>query len=137
MVDRVRRARTLHWCVGSGQPTLTAVLVHHKGVYENTYTRTTGFGLYVRVKLTLEPLGPPSVTMSPKAFARFDDHGGANDEYYVAVNSGATSALQEAEAGGTVTILDVEYAPTHTSPDDVRLASSIAVHNALRKASGW
>jgi hypothetical protein len=111
--------------------------MHHEDVYENTYTRTSGFGLYVRVKVTLEPLGPPSVTMSPSAFSRFGEHGGGSDEYYVAVNSGATSALREAEAGGAVTILDVDYAPAHTSPDDVRLASSIAVHNALRKASGW
>jgi hypothetical protein len=111
--------------------------VHHEGVYENTYTRTNGFGLYVQVKVTLEPLGPASVTVSPNAFWRFDDNGDANDEYYVAVYSGASSALQEAEAGGAVTILDVDYAPTHTSPDDVRLASSIAVNNALRKASGW
>jgi hypothetical protein len=106
-------------------------------VYENTYTRTTGFGLYVQVKVNLEPSEPPSVTVSPNAFWRFSDHGGANDEYYVAVNSGATSALREAEASGAVTILDVDYAPTHTSPEDVRMASSIAVHNALRRASGW
>jgi hypothetical protein len=111
--------------------------MHHEGVYENTYTRSSGFGLYVQVKVTVEPLGPPSVTVSPNAFSRFGDHGGAKDEYFVAVNSGATSALQEAEAGGAVTILDVDYAPAHTSPDDVKLASSIAVRNALRKASGW
>jgi hypothetical protein len=43
--------------------------------------------------------------------------------------------LHEAEAGGAVTIIEVDYAPAHTSPDEVRLASSIAVHNALRKAS--
>ena len=120
-----------------GQPTPTPVLLHHKGVYENTYTRTSGFGLYVRVKITLDPLGPPLVTVAPNAFSRFDDHGGAKDEYYVAVNSGAMSALRKAEAGGAVTILDVDYDPIHTSPDDVKLASSIAVHNALRKASGW
>jgi hypothetical protein len=106
-------------------------------MFENVYTRTSGTGLYVQVKVTLDPLGPQSVTISPNAFWRFADHGGADDDYYVAVNSGATSALQEAGEGGTVTILDVDYAPTHTSPDEVRQASSIAVHNALRRASGW
>ena len=106
-------------------------------MYENTYTRTSGFGFYVRVKVTLVPHGPPSVTVAPNALSRFGDHGGAKDEYHVAVNSGAASALREAEADGAVTILDVDYDPIHTSPDDVKLASSIAVHNALRKASGW
>jgi hypothetical protein len=110
---------------------------HHEDVYENTYTRTSGFGLYVQVKVTLEPSDPSSVAVSPNAFWRFGDHGGAYGEYYVAVKSGATSALREAEAGGAVTILDVDYAPAHTSTEDVKLASSIAVHNALRKASGW
>jgi hypothetical protein len=110
--------------------------VQHEGVYENSYTRTSGSGLYVRVRITLALLGPTSVTVSPNAFARFGDQGAADDEYYVAVSSGAMAALLEAEAGGAVTILEVEYAPGRTSPDDVRLASSIAVHNALRKASG-
>ena len=134
MVRGIRWAGTHH---ERARPTPTSILVQHESVYENSYTRTTGSGLYVRVRITLAPLGPPSVTVSPNAFARSDDQGGADDEYHEAVNSGATSALQEAEAGGAVTILEVEYAPAHTSPDDVRLASSIAVHNALRKASGW
>jgi hypothetical protein len=111
--------------------------MHYEGVFENAYTRTSGTGLYVQVKISFDPRGPKSVTVSPNAFSRFEDHGGAEDEYYVAVQSGATSALQEAEEGGVVTILDVDYAPIYTSPDEVRLASSIAVHNALRKASGW
>lgn len=112
-------------------------MVHHEGVYEITYTRTSGFGLFVRVRVSLEPGGPPSVTVAPNAFARLGDPGGADDEYYVAVSSGTASALREAESGGAVTIVDVEYAPTHTSPEDVMQASSIAVRNALRKASGW
>lgn len=111
--------------------------MHHEGVFENVYTRTSGTGLYVQVKVTFDPLGPRSVTVSPNAFWRFEDHGGSDNAFYVALHSGATSALQEAEVGGAVTILEVDYAPTHTSADDVRLASSIAVHNALRKASGW
>jgi hypothetical protein len=109
--------------------------MHHEGVFENVYTRTSGTGLYVQVKVSFDPDGPQSVTVSPNAFWRFADH--AEDEYHVAVHSGATSALREAEEGGAVTILEVDYAPTHTSADEVRLASSIAVHNALRKASGW
>jgi hypothetical protein len=113
------------------------LLMHHGGVFENVYTRTSGTGLYVQVKVSLDSLRPRSVTVSPNAFRRVAENGGAHDEYYVAVHSGATTALEEAEAGGAVTILEVDYAPTHTSPDDVRLASSIAVHNALRKASGW
>jgi hypothetical protein len=111
--------------------------MHHGGVFENVYTRTSGTGLYVQVKVSLDSLRPRSVTVSPSAFWQFAETGGTHDEYYVAVFSGATTALEEAEAGGAVTILEVVYAPTHTSPDDVRLASSIAVHNALRKASGW
>jgi len=111
--------------------------MHHESVIENVYTRTNGTGLYVQVKISFDPLSPQSVTVSPNAFWRFADHGGADDKYLVAVHSGATSALQEAGEGGAVTIIDVDYAPTHTSPDEVRLASSIAVHNALRKASGW
>jgi hypothetical protein len=110
--------------------------MHHGGVFENVYTRTSGTGLYVQVKVSLDPRGPLSVTVSPDAFWRFTQHGGADDEYHLAVHSGAISALQDAEEGGALTILDVGYAPTHTSPDEVRLASSIAVHNALRKASG-
>ena len=109
--------------------------MHHEGVFENVYTRTSGTGLYVQVKISLDPLGPQSVTVSPNAFWRFAD--GVDERYHVAVHSGATSALQEAEAGGSVTIIEVDYASAHTSPDEVRLASSIAVHNALRKASGW
>jgi hypothetical protein len=112
-------------------------VVHHEGVFENMYTRTSGTGLYVQVKVSLDPLGPRSVTVTPNAFRRFAETRSADDEYYVAVHAGATTALEETEAGGAVTILEVDYAPTHTSPDDVRLASSIAVHNALRKASGW
>ena len=111
--------------------------MHHRGVFENVYTRTSGTGLYVQVKISLDPLGPPSVTVSPNAFRRLADHRGADDEYYVAVQSGARSALQESQEGGAVSILEVDYAPGYTSPDEVRLASSIAVHNALRKASGW
>jgi hypothetical protein len=106
-------------------------------VYEIVYTRTTGFGLYVRVKVTLDAPGPPSVSVAPNAFSRPVDHEGVKDPYYAAVTSGAASALREAEAGGAVTILNVDYAPNHTSPDDVRTACSIAVRNALRKASGW
>jgi hypothetical protein len=109
--------------------------MHHEGVFENVYTRTSGTGLYVQVKISFDPLGPQSVTVSPNAFWRFAEHGGADDGYHVAVHSGAASALHEAEAGGAVTIIEVDYAPAHTSPDEVRLASSIAVHNALRKAS--
>jgi len=112
-----------------------AVLMHHEVVFENVYTKTSGTGLYVQVKVSFDPIGPRSVTVSPNAFWRFAERGGADDEYYVAVHSGATSALLEAETAGAVAILDVDYAPTHTSPDDVRLASSIAVHNAVRKAS--
>lgn len=111
--------------------------MHHEGVFENVYTRTSGTGLYVQVKISFDPLGPQSVTVSPNAFWRFAEHGGADDGYHVAVHSGAASALHEAEAGGAVTIIEVDYASAHTSPDEVRLASSIAVHNALRKASGW
>jgi hypothetical protein len=111
--------------------------MHHECVIEHVYTRTSGTGLYLQVKISFDPLGPQSVIMSPTAFLAVADHAGASDEYYVAVHSGATSALQEAEQGGAVTILEVDYAPAFTSPDDVRLASSIAVHNALRKASGW
>jgi hypothetical protein len=110
-------------------------LIHHEGVIENVYTRTSGTGLYLQVKISLDPLGPRSVTVSPTAFLAVGDHAGTDDEYYVAVRSGATSALREAERGGAVAILAVDYAPAFTSPDDVRLATSIAVHNALRKAS--
>jgi hypothetical protein len=113
------------------------LLMQNGGVFENMYTRTSGTGLYVQVKVSLDSLGPRSVTVSPNAFWRFAENGGVHDEYYIAVLSGATTALEEPEAGGAVTILDVDYASTHTSPDDVRLASSIAVRNALRKASGW
>jgi hypothetical protein len=110
----------------------------HEVVFENMYTRTSGTGLYVQVKVSFDPIGPRSVTVSPNAFWRFTDHGEADHEFHVAVHSGATSTLQEAEADGAVVILDVNHAPTHTSPDDLRLAGSIAVHNALRKAaSQW
>jgi hypothetical protein len=118
------------------QPIPTLLLMHHEDVFENVYTRTSGTGLYVHVKISYDPRGRHSVTVSPSAFWRFAD-GGVDDRYHVAVHSGATSALQEAEAGGAVTIVEVDYSSAHTSPDEVRLASSIAVHNALRKASGW
>jgi hypothetical protein len=111
--------------------------MHHEGVFEDVYTRTSGTGLYVQVKISFDPLGPQSVTVSPNAFWRFAEHDGADNPYHEAVHSGVASALIEAEVGGAVTIIEVDYAEAHTSPDEVRLASSIAVHNALRKASGW
>lgn len=105
-------------------------------MFENVYTRTSGFGLYVRVKITLDAVGPASVTVSPNAFSQFVGREQFDDAYHAAAISGAASALREAEAGGAVTILHVDYAPIRTSPDDVRTACSIAVRNALRKASG-
>ena len=111
--------------------------MHHRGVFENVYTRTSGTGLYVQVRISLDPLGPPSVTVSPNTFRRLADHRGADDEYYVAVQSGARSALQESEEGGAVSILRLTMPRATRLPIRVRLASRIAVHNALRKASGW
>jgi hypothetical protein len=109
---------------------MTSVVVHHGWVKQETYVRTNQTGLYVRIKVAFEPQSDRSVD---NACERLGDDDGADEEYYAAATSGAMSALHDAETGGSVTILEVEYAPAHTSPQDVRVASSIAVGYVLRR----
>jgi hypothetical protein len=112
---------------------MTAVVVHHWCVKEETYVRTNETGLYVRIKVAFEIQIQRSLDVSPHAFERLGGHGGTSEEYYVAVTSGARSALNDAATGGAVTILEVDYSPAHTSPEEVRLASFVAVAYAMRR----
>lgn len=109
------------------------IVMHDVWMREHTYTRTSGSGRYVQVKVAFEPQVQRSVDVSPNAFARLGDHSGDTEDYHIAVSSGAMSALKDAEAEGAGTILEVDYAPAHTTPDEVRTASYISVGYALRR----
>lgn len=106
----------------------------HYGCVEHTYTLERS-GHSVRVKVIVEPLTQRSVNVSPNAFSWLGAQGGSetNEEYHQAASSGAMSALSDADAGGAVTILEVHYAPAHTTLDDVREATFIAVRRALSR----
>jgi len=114
-------------------------LVHYGCVerVEETYVRQWG-AQSIRVKIVVESLFQRIVNVSPYAFSRLDRQAKdePTEEYQRAAISGAMSALTDADTGGAVTILEVDYVAANSTPDDVRASTLIATSLAVRKLKG-
>jgi dihydropteroate synthase len=104
---------------------------------EETYVRQQA-DQSSRVSVALEPQIQRIVNVSPHAFSRFDGQVGNEtvDEYRQAAIAGALSAPTEADTGGEVTILEVDFEPAPSTPDTVRVSTLIATSLAIRKLAG-
>jgi hypothetical protein len=122
-----------------GYPISVRYLVHCGCLerVEQTYVNQRS-GHSFRVKVAVERLTKRIVNVSPNAFSRLknQDGGEPTEEYHQAAISGAMSALSDADTGGAVTILEVDYEPAHTTPDDVRVSTLVATSMGVRKMMG-
>jgi len=114
-------------------------LVHYGFVehVEQTYVRQRS-DHSIRVKVVVEPMIDRIVKVSPNAFSWLDGQvrGELTEEYQRAAISGALSALNDADTGAAVTIVEVDCVPAHSTPDDVRVSALVATSMAVRKAMG-
>jgi hypothetical protein len=108
--------------------------VHDESVerVEETYVRQQS-DHSIRIKVVVESLTERSVNVSPYALSRLDGQGETTEEYRRAAISGAMSAMNDADAAGAVTILEVDYASAHSTPEEVRVSTLIATSLALRR----
>jgi len=104
---------------------------------EETYVRQRA-DQSSRVSVALESQVQRIVSVSPHAFSRIDGQVGNEtvDEYRQAAIAGALSAPTEADTGGEVTILEIDFVPASSTPDDVRASTFIATSLAIRKLAG-
>ena len=89
------------------------------------------WGHLIQVKITLDPLTQRTVHVAPGAFSAH--LGKVGEAYRLAASAAAMAALQDAEAGGLVTILEVLFSPDHDRPEDVGEVTSLAVRKVLSR----
>jgi elongation factor G len=141
LVDRMRREFNVEANVGRPQVSYRETIRRKVDKVEYTHRKQTGgAGQYAKVVVSLEPL--PLATDAPTyEFANLVTGGRVPKEYIPSVDAGAQDAMQYGVLAGyplmglKFTLLDGQYHEVDSSEMAFKIAGSIALKEAARRAS--